>query len=65
MRLPFSYYAGKSWRVIRNDALDRFGTPLEKRFSQDQIRGFLEQAGLVDIRFSGKDPFWHCVARRP
>jgi hypothetical protein len=25
--MPLSYYANKSFNIIRNDALDRFGTP--------------------------------------
>jgi SAM-dependent methyltransferase len=63
--LPLSYYANKSWFVIRNDALDRFGTPLEQRFTKDQIRGMMTVAGLGDIRFSQRAPFWHAVGRKP
>jgi SAM-dependent methyltransferase len=29
-KIPLSFYIGKSFNVIRNDALDRFVTPLEK-----------------------------------
>jgi SAM-dependent methyltransferase len=63
-KVPLSYYVGKPWKIIRNDSLDRFGTPLEKRFTQDAIRGMLERTGLTDIRFSASQPFWHVVARR-
>lgn len=63
-RMPLHYYADKSWWVIRNDALDRFGTPLEQRFTRTEIRGMMEDAGLVDIRFSEAAPFWHAVGRR-
>jgi SAM-dependent methyltransferase len=62
--VPLSYYADKPWRVCRNDALDRFGTPLEKRFSRSQIRQMLLAAGLTEIRFSEHAPYWHVVARR-
>ena len=64
-RLPLSYYADKPWKVIRNDSLDRFGTPLEKRFSRAQIEQMLRAAKLEDIRFSADEPYWHVVARKP
>lgn len=63
-KLPLSYYAGKPWKVIRNDALDRFGTPLEKRFSKKEITAMLEAAGLSRITFSANQPWWHVVARK-
>ncbi len=63
-RLPLAYYRNKSFRIMRNDALDRFGTPLEQRFSRAEIHRMLEQAGLVDIRFSPRAPYWHAVGRR-
>ncbi|MEZ4888688.1 MAG: class I SAM-dependent methyltransferase [Chitinophagales bacterium] len=62
--LPLSYYCDKSFYIIRNDALDRFGTPLEKRYSQAEIQMMMEAAGLEDIRFSEKAPFWHGVGRK-
>ncbi|MEO7081745.1 MAG: class I SAM-dependent methyltransferase, partial [Flavobacteriales bacterium] len=33
-RIPLSHYHNKSITIMRNDALDRFGTPLEQRFSK-------------------------------
>lgn len=62
--VPLSYYVGKSYKVVRNDALDRFGTPLEKRFSKDQITEMMKKAGLEDIRFSPNEPFWHVIGKR-
>lgn len=64
-RVPLAYYANKTWRVLRNDALDRFGTPLEQRFSKEQVERMLLDARLEDIRFSAHAPYWHVVARRP
>jgi SAM-dependent methyltransferase len=61
---PLAYYRDKSFYVMRTDALDRFGTRLEKRFRRDQIAAMLEAAGLVDIRFSEGQPFWCAVARK-
>ncbi|HEC15230.1 MAG TPA: hypothetical protein ENI99_01440 [Sedimenticola sp.] len=54
----------KSFYVMRTDALDRFGTRLEKRFRRDQIAAMLEAAGFCDIRFSTREPFWCAVARK-
>jgi SAM-dependent methyltransferase len=63
-RVPLAYYVGKPWTIVRSDALDRFGTPLEKRYTREAIRGMLERAGLAEIRFSEGQPYWHVVARR-
>ena len=61
---PLAYYRDKSFYVMRTDALDRFGTRLEKRFRRDQIAAMLEAAGFCDIRFSTREPFWCAVARK-
>ncbi len=63
-KLPLSYYHDKSFTVLRNDALDRFGTPLEQRFTREQVRRMMADAGLVDIVFSNAAPFWHALGRR-
>ena len=59
---PLRYYADRSFYVMRTDALDRFGTRLEKRFTRRQIVAMLESAGLTDIRFSDTMPYWVCKA---
>jgi SAM-dependent methyltransferase len=64
-RVPLHYYADKPWKIVRNDARDRLGTPLERRFSRDEIAGMLTRAGLVDIRFGGAMPRWRVVASAP
>jgi hypothetical protein len=51
-------------KELRTDALDRFGTPLEQRFSKAEIDSMMRQAGLVDIRFSDREPFWVACGRR-
>ncbi len=63
-KVPLHYYADKSWHVIRNDALDRFGTPLEQRFTRAEIAEMMTDCGLVDLRFSDRMPCWHVVGRR-
>jgi len=49
---------------MKTDALDRFGTSLEKRFSRDEIKNMLLEAGFKDIKFSEKMPMWVCLARK-
>ena len=55
-----SYYRSCSYYTMRTDARDRFGTPLEQRFSRAQIRQMCTAAGLVDLQFSPRAPYW-CV----
>lgn len=62
--LPLSIYRRRSFYVMRTDALDRFGTRLEQRFTQAQIQAMMEGAGLRDITFSEKPPYWCAVGRR-
>ena len=57
---PLSYYSSCSFYTMRTDARDRFGTPLEQRFSRAQISQMCIAAGLVDLRFSSRAPYW-CV----
>lgn len=58
---PLSAYKDRSFYVMRTDALDRFGTRLEQRFSRSKIRWMLESAGLGSIQFSSTQPFWCAV----
>jgi SAM-dependent methyltransferase len=58
--LPLSYYRRSSLYTMRTDARDRLGTPLEQRFTKAQIHQMCTAAGLVDISFSSRAPFW-CV----
>ena len=58
---PLSFYRRRSYYVMRNDALDRFGTRLEKRFTRAEITSMMERAGLRDIVFSDAPPYWCAV----
>ena len=58
---PLAYYRDKPWYVLRTDALDRFGTKLEKRFTRDEIESMMRAAGLKNIKFSNREPYWCCV----
>jgi ubiquinone/menaquinone biosynthesis C-methylase UbiE len=62
--IPLSYYRDKSFNIIRNDSLDRFGTPLEKRFSKAEIQSMLEECGLQEITFSSREPYWHACGKK-
>jgi len=62
--MPLQAYEQQSFYVIRNDSLDRFGTPLEQRFSKEQINEMMNRAGLKDIVFSANIPYWHAVGKK-
>jgi ubiquinone/menaquinone biosynthesis C-methylase UbiE len=58
---PLAPYRHWGFYVMRTDALDRFGTQLEQRFSRIEIQQMMESAGLERIVFSEKNPFWCAV----
>jgi ubiquinone/menaquinone biosynthesis C-methylase UbiE len=59
--VPLTEYRAKSFYTMRTDALDRFGTRLENRFTQVQIKKMMEDAGLSEIRFSDIAPYWCAI----
>jgi ubiquinone/menaquinone biosynthesis C-methylase UbiE len=59
--LPLAAYRQLSFYTMRTDALDRFGTRLEFRFTKNQIRTMMEAAGLERITFSSGPPYWCAV----
>jgi SAM-dependent methyltransferase len=61
---PLAAYRSRSYYVMRTDALDRFGTKLEKRFSRADIEEMMRDSGLENIGFSDKPPFWCAVGRK-
>jgi SAM-dependent methyltransferase len=63
-KIPLHGYEKTSFYIIRNDALDRFGTPLEQRFSKAQIETMMREGGLTDIVFGREIPFWHAIGRK-
>jgi ubiquinone/menaquinone biosynthesis C-methylase UbiE len=62
--LPLSGYRDRSFYSMRTDALDRFGTRLEHRFTRRQIKAMMEAAGLERIQFSAELPFWCALGFR-
>lgn len=61
---PLSDYRKRSFYTLRTDALDRFATRLEHRFTKDQIASMMQKAGLEKITFSNEMPFWCAVGFR-
>jgi SAM-dependent methyltransferase len=59
--LPLSTYRRHSFYTMRTDALDRFGTRVEHRFTRQQIKEMMEAAGLRDVKFSDAEPYWCAV----
>ncbi len=58
---PLSYYRSRSFYVMRNDALDRLGTQLERRFTRVEIQSMMEAAGLERVTFSPDVPYWCAI----
>ena len=57
---PLHHYANMPFIMLQNDALDRFGTRLEQRFSKKEITEMLGNADfdLSSLKFSDVEPFW-------
>jgi len=57
---PLHHYANMPFVMLQNDALDRFGTRLEQRFSKKEITEMLGSADfdLSTLKFSEVEPFW-------
>ena len=58
--IPLHHYANMPFIMMQNDALDRFGTRLEQRFSREEISDLVELAGfdVTTLKFSDNEPFW-------
>jgi SAM-dependent methyltransferase len=57
---PLSFYRNCSFYTMRTDSRDRFGTPLEQRFTKSEIATLMMEAGFKDIIFNDAEPRW-CV----
>ena len=55
---PLKFYVNHSFYVMRTDALDRFGTQLEKRYTKQECIDMLERNGFRDVRVSDQMPYW-------
>lgn len=64
MKMPLAFYRRLSFRTMRNDSIDRFGTRLERRYTRAQMTRLMEDAGLVNVVISDSAPFWHGVGTK-
>jgi SAM-dependent methyltransferase len=51
---PLAIYIKYPFNVLYNDQFDRFSAPIEKRYSEDEVRELLSSAGLRSIRVHSK-----------
>lgn len=63
-KIPLADYSNKAFFVMRNDALDRFGTRLEQRFTRNEVQAMMKAAGLSEIVISDGTPYWHGIGKR-
>jgi len=57
--LPLSQYAPLEWRILYNDTVDRFGAPLERRFSRSDVQSLFRRGGFRDPVIPDSFPYWH------
>ncbi len=64
--IPLHHYADMPFVMLANDALDRFGTSLEQRFSKAEITDMLRLADfdISTLKFSDVEPFWTFSVRK-
>ncbi len=62
--VPLSAYRHLSFYTLRTDALDRFGTRLEQRFTRSEIELMMKKSGLDHITFREASPYWVACGRK-
>ena len=58
------HHIGFQVYIHETDALDRFGTKLEKRFTKEEIKELMVSSGLINIKFSDKAPYWVALGEK-
>jgi SAM-dependent methyltransferase len=61
--VPLSFYRHKPLYIMRNDALDRFGTRIEHRYTRQQVRRLMENTGFCNVAINPDPPYWCAVGR--
>ena len=61
---PLAAYRWRTFYNMRTDALDRFGTRLEQRFTKAEITAMMRRCGLEQIVFAPGVPYWTAVGIR-
>lgn len=64
LKMPLGAYHNKSFFIIRNDSLDKFGTKLEHRYSKEEIESMMLKAGLKNIQISDGIPYYHAIGQK-
>ena len=59
--IPLSFYKNLPFYAMRTDSLDRFGTPMEHRFTKQEIKDMMEKADFSKVTFMDEEPYWVCV----
>jgi SAM-dependent methyltransferase len=59
--IPLSAYRNRSLYTMRTDALDRFGSRIEHRFTREAVHQMMQDAGLQDISVSDGEPYWRAI----
>ena len=62
--LPLVQYADVPFRMLVAEQFDRFGAPLEGRFTRDEVEGWLRAAGLETVAIL-PGLGWRAIARKP
>jgi hypothetical protein len=62
--IPLSHCNQHSFFTMRTDSRDHFGTPLVQRLTRKGIAEMIAAAGLTEIRFSDRAPFWCAVGTK-
>jgi SAM-dependent methyltransferase len=62
--VPLSFYRHTPAVNLKVSALDRFGTPLEQRFTRAEIDAMMRRSGLCDIVFQQSAPYWVALGRK-
>lgn len=62
--IPLSAYRDLSYYTMRTDALDRFGTRIEKRFTKNEIKQMMKKAGLINIQFNHGRPYYVALGHK-
>ena len=62
--LPLVLYTDVPFRMLVAEQFDRFGAPLEGRYTRPEIEGWLEGAGL-EVRDVLPGLGWRAIARKP
>ncbi len=63
-KLPMKQYAYYPFRVCVNDQLDRFSAPIENRYTRQEVRDWLDRAGLQDSQVNATFG-WVGTGRKP